>query len=189
LFESASGGWSLTHTFSSITGSQYVPFDSINSYGYVKNSYDRFGNDIQINGNTIVIGAPYDASYYEYSGSNTQYSRGAAYIYNRKDCPVNTANANGIYADDGQVYWDLKSISVINTLSNQIVWDVLLTYVTIELLLGVFRQATHWLSNQQYQALSVSHMMTLTSYMDSIFCLKKLVPQLFQLHTITKRKL
>ena len=107
LFESASGGWSLTHTFSSITGSQYVPFDSINSYGYVKNSYDQFGNDIQINGNTIVIGAPYDASYYEYSGSNTQYSRGAAYIYNRKDCPVNTANANGIYADDGQVYWDL----------------------------------------------------------------------------------
>jgi hypothetical protein len=107
LFESASGGWSLTHTFSSITGSQYVPFDSINSYGYVKNSYDQFGNDIQINGNTIVIGAPYDASYYEYSGSNTQYNRGAAYIYNRKDCPVNTANASGIYADDGQVYWDL----------------------------------------------------------------------------------
>ena len=107
LFESASGGWSLTHTFSSITGSTHVPFDTVDSYGYVKNSYDRFGNDIQINGNTITIGAPYDASYYEYSGSITQYNRGAAYIYNRKDCPVNTPDASGIYANDGQVYWDL----------------------------------------------------------------------------------
>lgn len=107
LFESASGGWSLTHTFTSITGSQNVPFDDVDSYGYIKKSYDGFGHDIQIHGNTIVIGAPTDASYYEFSGSTTQYNRGAAYIYKKVECPVNTPDANGIYADSGQVYWDL----------------------------------------------------------------------------------
>jgi len=107
LFESASGGWSLTHTFSAITGSQKVPFDDVNSYQYVKKSNDGFGTDIQINGDTIVIGAPYDASYYEYSGSTTKYDRGAVYIYKKTECAINTADANGIYADSGQVYWDL----------------------------------------------------------------------------------
>ena len=118
LYESSSGGWSLTHTFSSITGSQKVPFDDVNSYNYVKKSYDGFGSDIQINGDTIVIGAPYDASYYEFSGSTTQYDRGAVYIYKKTECPVNTPEANGIYADSGQVYWDLveKYIGDVNTI-------------------------------------------------------------------------
>lgn len=118
LYESASGGWSLTHTFSSITGSQKVPFDDVNSYNYIKKSYDGFGSDIQINGDTIVIGAPYDASYYEFSGSTTQYDRGAVYIYKKTECPVNTPEANGIYADSGQVYWDLveKYIGDVNTI-------------------------------------------------------------------------
>lgn len=107
LFESASGGWSLTHTFSSITGSLNVPFDNITSYDYVKNSYDGFGRDIRINGNTIVIGAPTDATYYEYSGSTTQHSRGAVYIYNNTDCPINTPETSGIYASGSQQYWDL----------------------------------------------------------------------------------
>jgi hypothetical protein len=107
LFESQSGGWSLTHTFYSITGSQKVPFDDVNSYQYVKKPADGFGTDMQINGDTIVIGAPYDASYYEFSGSTTQYDRGAVYIYKKTECALNTADANGIYADSGQVYWDL----------------------------------------------------------------------------------
>lgn len=107
LFESASSGWSLTHTFSSITGSQNLPFDDIESYGYVKKSYDKFGNDIQIHGNTIVIGAPEDASYYEYSGSTTQHNRGAVYIYNRTECPINSPDTSGIYTSGSQHYWDL----------------------------------------------------------------------------------
>jgi len=107
LFESASGGWSLTHTFSSVTGSQNVPFDNIQSYNYVKNSYDKFGHDIRIHGNTIVIGAPEDASYYEYSGSTTQHNRGAAYIYNKTDCPINSPDTSGIYVSASQHYWDL----------------------------------------------------------------------------------
>ena len=108
LYDSSSSGWKLTHTFTSITGSKNVPFDDFESYGYVKNSYDGFGSDIQINGDTIIIGAPNDASYYEYSGSSTQYDRGAAYIYSRTDCPTNYTDQNNIYFSGGQVYWDLE---------------------------------------------------------------------------------
>jgi hypothetical protein len=120
LYESASGGWSRTHTFSSITGSQQVPFDDVDSYQFVKKSYDGFGTDMQIYGDTIVIGAPYDASYYEFSGSTTQYDRGAVYVYKKTVCPQNTPDANGIYADDGQVYWDLieKYIGDENVIKN-----------------------------------------------------------------------
>lgn len=108
LYDSSSSGWTLSHTFSSITGSKNVPFDDFESYNYVKNSIDGFGTDIQINNDTIVIGSPTDASYYEYSGSTTQYDRGAVYIYSKTDCPTDYTNENSIYAQGGQVYWDLE---------------------------------------------------------------------------------
>ena len=120
LYDSSSVGWTLTHTFYSITGSTELPFDNVTAYDYVKNSYDGFGSDIQINSDTIVIGAPYDASYYEYSGSTTQYNKGAAYIYNRTDCPTDYTNSHSIYAQGGQIYWDLqiKYDGDVNTIKN-----------------------------------------------------------------------
>lgn len=109
LYDSSSSGWTLTHTFSSITGSKNVPFDDFESYNYIKNDIDGFGTDIQINDDTIVIGAPTDASYYEYSGSTTQHNRGAVYIYGKTDCTTDYTNENSIYFQGGQVYWDLQS--------------------------------------------------------------------------------
>lgn len=112
IYESSSAGWNKTHVFSSITGSKNVPFDQFESYNYVKNPYDQFGKSISIDGRTIVIGAPFDSSYYEYSGSSTQYSKGAVYIYGRTDCPSDytftTNTTSSVYNDISESYWDLE---------------------------------------------------------------------------------
>ncbi len=108
LYESSSVGWVKTHTFTSITGSKNLPFDNLESYDYVKNSADQFGRSIQINGDTIVIGAPYDSTYYEYQGSLTNYPKGAVYIYGRTDCPANYTNTTSIYYNESASYWDLQ---------------------------------------------------------------------------------
>jgi hypothetical protein len=110
LYTSSSAGWYRSHTFTSITGSIDLPFDDIASYNYVKNSYDQFGKSIQINKDTVVIGAPKDASYYEYSGSTIKYNRGSVYVYGRVDCPTDytdLSNTGSIYYQQSQSYWDL----------------------------------------------------------------------------------
>lgn len=118
LYESESVGWSRTHTFSSITGSMNLPFDDVDAYGYAKNSQDGFGKSVQINGDTIVIGAPYDSTYYEYSTSTTKYAKGAVYIYRRTDCPSDYTITSSIYNDISASYWDLqtKYIGDVNTI-------------------------------------------------------------------------
>lgn len=45
------------------------------------NSSSKFGSSVSIDGNNIIIGAPHDMYYYEYSGSNTIRNRGATYFY------------------------------------------------------------------------------------------------------------
>jgi hypothetical protein len=51
------------------------------------NSCSGYGNSVSIDGNNLIVGAPTDTVYLEYSGSSTIRHRGAIYFYRRCETP------------------------------------------------------------------------------------------------------
>lgn len=85
LYQSSSGGWGLKQYFSQVTGSLSVENSLFNWYPVsLKNS--NYGHSVSIHDRIIVVGAPSDLVYYEYSGSTIQRQRGAFYVYSTDLC-------------------------------------------------------------------------------------------------------
>jgi hypothetical protein len=103
LYQSSSGGWGLKQSFAQVTGSLSVENSIFNWYPIsLQNS--SFGKSVSIYDKIIVIGAPTDLVYYEYSGSTIQRQRGAFYVYSTNVCdsaPTGSYNLiSKLYGDE-----------------------------------------------------------------------------------------
>jgi hypothetical protein len=96
-----SNKWEVSQKFINITGSNYLyaPETFGNTYQWIPSGSlkkaqvnNNFGHSVSINKNVIVIGAPTELLYYEYSGSNTLRRRGSAYIYANNQCLTGSSN-------------------------------------------------------------------------------------------------
>jgi len=88
------GSWTQSYVFSpsSITVGGTTQTHSINlnrtNYFFptqvtvVPNNKDSFGYSLDFNSTHMVVGAPFDREFYEYSGSPISYKAGAAYVFN-----------------------------------------------------------------------------------------------------------
>jgi hypothetical protein len=87
VYSLINGGWRLTSTLYSNTGLpqtlQYL--DNITPL-IISNTADNFGHSVSIYGGNLIIGAPTDTIYQEYSGGPNKY-RGAVYFY--QTCSAN----------------------------------------------------------------------------------------------------
>lgn len=82
MYEYSSSAWRYCYSFRPKHITLPLTFGEYSASSPVDNSADGFGMAVSIHGNTAVIGAQYDRSVYEYSGS-TQYQQGAGYIFER----------------------------------------------------------------------------------------------------------
>ena len=102
LYQSSSGGWGLKQTFQQVTGSLSVENSVFNWYPVsLKNC--SYGKSVSIYDKIIVVGAPTDLVYYEYSGSTIQRQRGAFYVYSTNPCD---AKPTGSYNFISKLYGD-----------------------------------------------------------------------------------
>ncbi|HOS16863.1 MAG TPA: hypothetical protein PKX15_07640, partial [Bacteroidales bacterium] len=85
-FEYINEAWTQSHVFvpdktiQPMTFAPYLPWDETP----VMNESNGFGSAVSLYNDTVIIGAPYDRIFYEYSGSKL-YQQGATYIFER--CP------------------------------------------------------------------------------------------------------
>jgi hypothetical protein len=88
LYYSGSNGWKLNQIFSENTGSNLCKLDNnlitFVQSGSQNNNY--FGYSVSIYDKILAIGAPNDAIYWEYSGSNLIRQRGSVYVYTTEQC-------------------------------------------------------------------------------------------------------
>lgn len=83
-FNTGSNQWTQAKIFSADRSiAQQLSFISLSPYITSSSNPDGYGNSVGIYGDTIVIGAPTDTQYTEYTGSTSPHYRGAAYIYAR----------------------------------------------------------------------------------------------------------
>ena len=102
LYQSSSSGWGLKQTFQQVTGSLSVENSVFNWYPVsLKNC--SYGKSVSIYDKIIVVGAPTDLVYYEYSGSTIQRQRGAFYVYSTNPCD---AKPTGSYNFISKLYGD-----------------------------------------------------------------------------------
>jgi hypothetical protein len=102
LYQSSSGGWGLKQTFQQVTGSLSVENSVFNWYP-VSLQNCNYGKSVSIYDKIIVVGAPTDLVYYEYSGSTIQRQRGAFYVYSTNPCD---AKPTGSYNFISKLYGD-----------------------------------------------------------------------------------
>lgn len=103
LYQSSSTGWGMRQYFSQVTGSLSVENSVFNWYP-ISLRDSSYGHAVSIYNKIIVVGAPTDLKYYEYSGSTIQRQRGAFYVYSTNPCdPKPTGSYNLIsklYGDE-----------------------------------------------------------------------------------------
>jgi hypothetical protein len=105
-YEFIDGSWVKTFTFypttdiMPMTFANYLPYDPVmnitNGFGYAVSTFDT----------AVIIGAPFDRTFYEYSGSSLLYQQGSVYIFEK--CPSQPFT-----------YYPLTSVP-----NNLIVWTV-----------------------------------------------------------------
>lgn len=84
IFERNDENWSLKQYFTQDTSSKWNYTDNSEASQFYTASnqiYTQYGHSVGINDNILIVGAPNDLSYYEYSGSNQLRKRGAFYFY------------------------------------------------------------------------------------------------------------
>jgi len=92
-YVSSSNIWQLTKDFQSNRTSENLKFLPVPQYDPIITLPDGFGNSVSIYCSsskdvTVVVGAPYDRIYKEFSGSNC-YRDGCVYVYDLINCQLN----------------------------------------------------------------------------------------------------
>ena len=108
LYQSGSGGWGMKQYFSQVTGSLSVE-NSVFDWYPVSLRSSNYGHSVSIYDKVIVVGAPTDLVYYEYSGSTIQRQRGAFYVYSSNPCdskPTGSYNFLTKLYGDGNTFKD-----------------------------------------------------------------------------------
>lgn len=80
--------WRLFQTLSNNTSSTFLKIDGgdFEFYPISQSNHDKYGYSVDIEDDLLIVGAPNDLIYYEYSGSNNIRSRGSFYIYSYDSC-------------------------------------------------------------------------------------------------------
>lgn len=84
--------WELYQTLSNNTSSTFLTVDGgdFEFYPISQSNQDKYGYSVDIEEDLLLVGAPNDLTYYEYSGSNNVRSRGAFYVYSYDSCVPNS---------------------------------------------------------------------------------------------------
>ena len=95
LYEYVSGSWNEIKVFQSSRESKNLNFIPYPQYEEVLTDPDGFGNSVAIycaseNDITVAVGAPYDRTFKEYSGSAC-YKGGAVYVFDMLNCIITSS--------------------------------------------------------------------------------------------------
>lgn len=81
--DSSTDNWGLVQTLSQNTASNWLKIESVPDVEFypIAQSASRYGYSVALSNQGLVVGAPNDLIYLEYSGSSTVRQRGAFYFY------------------------------------------------------------------------------------------------------------
>lgn len=107
IYEGSGSSWNVLQSITHNTSSGLIKLQNIDLEVIpLSQSLDRYGYSVDMYDNLVVVGAPNDLVYYEFSGSNRVRQRGSTYVYVNDSSCLESLPQNNTYELFEKLYGD-----------------------------------------------------------------------------------